>query len=330
MHMTTSKKLTGFIAIVFVSCFGLNAQTKNEVIEVYNQAIGLMKTDIPGAISAFEKSIQMSEQVGDSATELKDKAIAVLPDLYYQKAYKLYATDKKIPESIIAGKEVIKVSEKYGNESTKEKAQKLMVFAYAAQGNAYFKNNDNENAIKAFDSALFINPEYTKAMFNKALVYKKMDNADKFTETIDLFISKSQADTTQTAQANKLALDYFRSTGAKLSQTTKLDDAITALNASFKYGNDKDVYYYLALTYNKQKKFADGATTAQKGLDMETGTPEAKAKFYYELAVALAGKGDANACATFKNALYGPFLTPAKAQMTNLKCPGAAPAPAAK
>jgi tetratricopeptide (TPR) repeat protein len=327
--MTTSKKLTGFIAIVFLSCFGLNAQTKNEVIEVYNQAIALMKTDVQGAIVSFEKSIQMSEQVGDSAKDLKEKAITVLPDLYYQKANKLY-TDKKIPEAISASKDVIKVSEKYGNDKAKEKAQKLMVIAYSAQGNNYFKSNDNENAVKAFDSALFINPEYTRAMFNKALVYKKMDNAAKFTETIDLFISKSQADTAQTAQANKLALDYFRSSGAKLSQTTKLDDAITALNTSFKYGNDKDVYYYLALAYNKQKKFADGATNAQKGLDMETGTPEAKAKFNYELAVALAGKGDANACATFKNALFGPFLAPAKAQMTNLKCPGAAPAPAAK
>jgi hypothetical protein len=54
---------------------------------------------------------------------------------------------------------------------------------------------------------------------------------------------------------------------------------------------------------------------------METGAAEAKAKFYYQLAVAQAGKGQtAEACASFKNAVYGPFAEPAKAQMKNLKC----------
>jgi hypothetical protein len=60
---------------------------------------------------------------------------------------------------------------------------------------------------------------------------------------------------------------------------------------------------------------------AQKGLDMETGAAEAKAKFYYQLGVAQAGKlENAKACESFKNAMYGAFLEASKAQRTNLKC----------
>lgn len=318
--MIKFKKLTGIVAIAVFTCIGLKAQTKNEAIEAYNQAIGFMKTDVQSAIQSFEKSIKICEQVGDSATELKDKAIQVLPDLYYQKAYKLYAA-KKMPEAIAAGKEAMNASEKYKNDKVKDKSQRLLEVAYAMQGSTCFKNNDNDNAIKYFDSTLLINPNYSKAILNKALIYNRTENTEKFTETIDAFIEKVKGDTTQLAQANKLAIEYFRTEGSKANNDNKLDEAISLLNASLKYGTDNDVYYTFANIYNKQKKYADAATNAQKGLDLEKGSPEAKAKFYYELAVAQLGNGDKEAaCATFKNALYGPFVTPAKAQITNLKC----------
>ncbi|MDX9812628.1 MAG: hypothetical protein RBU28_09575, partial [Bacteroidales bacterium] len=70
-----------------------------------------------------------------------------------------------------------------------------------------------------------------------------------------------------------------------------------------------------------QKNFNAGIENANKGLALETGDAEAKAKFYYQLAVAQAGKGDTSAaCGSFKNALYGPFLEASKAQRSNLKC----------
>jgi predicted Zn-dependent protease len=93
------------------------------------------------------------------------------------------------------------------------------------------------------------------------------------------------------------------------------------LNKAAKYGDDKDLFYFFADVYNKQKNFSSGAEYAQKGLDLETGNTEAKAKFYYQLAVAQAGKGQtANACASFKNAMFGAFAEASKAQSKNLKC----------
>jgi hypothetical protein len=73
--------------------------------------------------------------------------------------------------------------------------------------------------------------------------------------------------------------------------------------------------------YNKKKDFNSGTEYAKRGLALETGDAEAKAKFYFQLGIAQEGKGQlAEACASFKNSAYGPFAEPSKIQMKNLKC----------
>ncbi len=323
--MTTFKKLAVSLTLGALFTFHVQAQTKNEAIEAYNQGVNLMKTDVQGAIGSFEKSIQISEQLGDSAADLKEKAMAVVPDLYYQQAYKSY-TAKNIPAAIKDSKATIAASDKYKNDKTKDRATTLLTQLYMLQGSNYFKANENDKAIAAFDSAMLVSPDYYKALLPKAQVYSKINNAELFGQTIDQFIEKAGNDPT-VPNAKKLALDFYKLAGSKANTAKKYDDAIASLNLATKYGEDKDVYYQLAKANNEKKNFNEAADLAQKGLDLETGTPEAKAKFYYELAVAQVGKGDKDsACANFKNAQYGPFVTAAKGQQTNLKCPGAAPA----
>jgi tetratricopeptide (TPR) repeat protein len=118
-----------------------------------------------------------------------------------------------------------------------------------------------------------------------------------------------------------LALGYFRASGAKSDQANKLDEALVTLTKAAKYGDDKDLFYYFAEVYNKQNAFDKGLENAQKGLALETGAPEAKAKFYFQLALAQEGKGQtAEACESFKNASFGVFAAPSKVKRNNLKC----------
>jgi tetratricopeptide (TPR) repeat protein len=323
MNISVFNKVNTLIVVLTFISVGIFSQGKNDAINAFNQGVVMMKTDPQSAIEPFENCIKICEQVGDSAEDVKIKAIQVLPDLYFQKAYSLYTTDKKYQESLIASKIALSVAEKYDNQKTKDKTQKLMIQNYLTLGSNYYAANDNEKALCCFDSILMINPDFLKASYNKALTYKKMNNTEKFTETIDNYITKlkPETDSVLIAQANKLGLDYFRNAGIKANAAKKLPEALTLLNSSFKYGTDKDVFYQLANIYNNQKKYAEAAANAQKGLDLETGAPEAKAKFYYELGVAQAGKGEtATACETFKNSMYAPFLDASKAQRTNLKC----------
>jgi tetratricopeptide (TPR) repeat protein len=317
------KKIAGLMLVIAGLAYNLSAQVKNDAIRAFNESVELMKADPVSAIGAFENCIKICEQVGDSANDVREKATKVLPDLYYQKASDLLLMDKKISESIQASKVALAVASKYDSQKTIENTQKIMIQAYSAMGSAFFSSNETDKAIQAFDSALAINPDHQASIYNKALIYRKLNDSDKFGETIDLYLSKLNAndDGAKIVQANKVALDYYRVSGGKANQANKLAEALELLNTSLKYGTDKNVYYHFASIYNKQKKFTLAAENAQKGLEMETGTPEDKAKFYYELAVAQVGKGEtANACETFKNSMYGPFVEASKAQRTNLKC----------
>ena len=317
-----SNTVTILISSVIL-CASLKAQERNDVIQAYNEGAKLMQTDIPGAIKAFENVVALSDKVGETASDLKEKAVKVLPGLYVKAASGAVSAKKPGTEIVTAAKAAEAAAEKYGSQTGKENARKVLVQGYYKMGTDFFTAKDYDNALLAFDSLLMINPDYTSAIYNKALVYRTQNNAAAFEETIDLFLEKMKGENNaeRSKQASALALEYFRAAGSQANQAGNLDESITLLGKAAKYGDDKDLFYYFADVYNKQKNFDSGAESAQKGLALETGAAEAKAKYYFQLGIAQAGKGEtANACESFKNAMFGPFAAPSKAERTNLKC----------
>jgi tetratricopeptide (TPR) repeat protein len=313
--------------LIFTSSV-LQAQTKKDAADIYNQGVAASKNSLTdSAIYYFEKSIEISDKVGDDAKDIKEQARKILPSLYFNKVAQ-YVKEKQFPECIAASKIAVANAEKYGNDTIKKESLKIMYQVYFSIGNNYFKNNELGNAILSYDSALSINPNYTKAIVNKAMVYIKMENNDKFTETIDLAISqyKAQNDTNQVSALNKKAREYFRKPSSKAIQAKKFDEALTFLNMAVKYGYDKEIYLLFADVYNEEKKYSEALINAKKGLDLETGDEKAKAKFYYRIGVSQLGTGNKDdACNAFKNALSGTpdIVQAAKGQMANNKCPGA-------
>jgi tetratricopeptide (TPR) repeat protein len=323
MNMKIIRKIAWILVVSAIIGTNLSAQERNDVIKVYNEGAKSMQTDVPAAIKAFENVITLSDKVGETAADLKQKAIQVLPGLYVKVASNALNEKKPALEITKAAKAAAQAAEKYGSTSGKENARKILAQGYYNMGTDFFTRKDFNNAMLAFDSLLSINPGYPAAIYNKALIYRSQNNAVAFEENIDSFLEKvkSANDSVKAKQASKLALEYFRAAGSQANQADKLDEALILLNKAAKYGTDKDLFYYFADVYNKQKNFDGGAEYAQKGLDFETGDAEAKAKFYYQLAVAQVGKGqNVKACASFKNAMYGAFAEASKAQRTNLKC----------
>jgi tetratricopeptide (TPR) repeat protein len=323
MNMKIMIKIAGILCLTTVISANLNAQTRTDVINAYNEGAKAMQTDVKAAIDAFEKVVVLSDQVGETTADMKQKAVQVLPGLYVKAASATVTEKKPASETIMAAKKAAAAAEKYGSAPNKENAGKILVQGYYNLGTEFFTKKDYGNALLAFDSLLAINPGYINAIYNKALIFRSQNNATAFEENIDLYLAKvkSTNDTVKVKQASKLALEYFRASGSQASQANKLDDAIVMLTKAAKYGDDKDLFYYFADVYNKQKNFDKGTEYAQKGLALETGAPEAKAKFYFQLALAQSGKGlTEDACASFKNAMYGAFAEPSKVQRTNMKC----------
>jgi tetratricopeptide (TPR) repeat protein len=323
MNMKLTGKISAALVVSVITGASLIAQERSDVITAYNEGAKAAQTDVPAAIAAFEKVIELSGKVGETADDLKQKAVQVLPSLYFKLANNALKDKKPAAEIIAASKKAASVADKYGNAPVKDNAGKVLVAGYNAMASDFISKKDYGNALLALDSVLAINPSYLNAIYNKALVYRNQDNAAAFETTADLFIEKAVAasDTVKAKQASLMALEYFRASGSQDVKDNKLDEALVMLNKAAKYGEDKDLFYFFADVYNKQKNFVSGAEYAQKGLDLEPGNAEAKAKFYYQLAVAQLGKGETGpACESFKNALFGPFAAAAKAQRTNMKC----------
>ncbi|MGB8490812.1 MAG: hypothetical protein WCE64_07110 [Bacteroidales bacterium] len=323
MYHKEMKRLACIIIASAMITMNMNGQDRNEVIKYYNDGANAIQTNPQAAIAAFENVITLSDKVGESAADLKQKAIEVLPGLYVKVASNLLNEKKPAPEIIRAAKKAAAEADKYANATAKENAGRILVQAYYNMGVDLFSKKDYNNALLAFDSLLTINPGYSSAIFNKAIIYSRQNNSDKFEENIDLFIEKTKStnDSVKAKQASKLALEYFRAAGSKLDQANKLDEALVQLNKAAKYGDDKDLDYFFSDVYNKQKKFDSAAEYARKGLNLETGDATAKAKYYFQLGLAQVGKGqNAEACASFKNAVYGAFAEAAKAERKNLKC----------
>ena len=321
--MNIMKLIAVMIVASAMTGVSLNAQDRNDVITHYNEGAKAMQTDVPAAIAAFEQVIVVADQVGETADDLKQKAVQVLPGLYYKLAAVAYNEKKPSAEIIQAAKTAYAMADKYGNASYKDNANKILANAYYKMANDFFAANDYENALLTYDSVLTLNPDHIASIYNKALIYKNQDDAAAFEQNIDLFLTKldPEKDADKAVTAKGVALEYFRAAGSKANAANNLDEALELLNKAAKYGDDKTMFYFFADVYNKKNNFTEGAEYAQKGLDLETGDAEAKAMFYYQLAVAQAGQGDiTSACASFKNALYGPFAEAAKAQRTNLKC----------
>jgi len=321
--MKTAGKTLSLLFIMLIICSKVGAQERNDVIKVYNEGAKAVQTDINAAIQAFENVIVLSEKVGESVNDLKQKAIQVLPGLYTKVAAAAFNEKKPAAEVIAAAKKAIAVAEKYNNATQKENARNILLRGYYQMGMEMFDRKDYANALLAFDSILAINPDYLTAIYNKALVYMAQNNSDDFEKTIDLFLEKvkAQKDEEKIKQASELALGYFRAAGSQANQAGNLDGALVQLDKAAKYGDDKDLFYFYADVYNKKKNFDRAAEFAQKGLELETGDAEAKAKYYFQLGLAQAGKGQVSeACASFKNAAYGVFVQAANAERKNLKC----------
>ncbi len=323
MKMKILIKSVSLLVVIAITTSNLKAQSRNDVIKEYNEGVNAVKTDLPAAIKSFEKVISLSDQVGDSVADLKEQAVKLLPSLYYNVAATAYKDKKPTAVIVMAAKKASAAADRYQNKSIKVNADNILVKAYNKMAGEYFAKNDFNSALASFDSVLLINPKYSSALYNKALIYIQQGNSDEFEKTIDSFIEmmKSGNNEAKVKKASDLALDYFRSAGSKANQADKLDEALDLLNKAAKYGDDKDLFYYFADVYNKKKDFDKGLEFGQKGLGLETGDAVAKAKFYFQIALAQEGKGQtAEACESFKNASYGVFAEPSKAKRNNLKC----------
>ena len=138
MDIKRLSKIAGILVVFVLIGTRINAQERNEVIKSYNEGAKVMQTDPKAALVAFENVITLSDKVGETAADLKQKAVQVLPGLYIKVANTAITEKKTAPEIIRAARTAIAVAEKYGNATSKGNAEKLLVQGYYNMGTGFF------------------------------------------------------------------------------------------------------------------------------------------------------------------------------------------------
>ena len=146
-------KMLSIAAIMLGNVVAVSAQTLRDVSDAYNKADELLtENNISGAITEFEKCLELAIKVGSEADELRVKAENALPDLFLQKTNKLLE-NKNYDEASTAFGQMISASEKYNSPDVKEKAEpakKALCKHYYNQGLEAMKQKKFDDALKSF------------------------------------------------------------------------------------------------------------------------------------------------------------------------------------
>jgi tetratricopeptide (TPR) repeat protein len=302
----------------------LNAQSKAEVVAAFNKGAELLKTDTLAAIAAFEECILVCEKTGADGDSIKTVVSKIIPTLSFDIASG-FAKAKNYETAITKYLETIKIAEKYGDNGTAEKSKNNLPQLYYANGAAAYGDKNYEKAIENLNKALEYNTNYANAYYVLAATYRSQKNYQKMEEAIDKTIETSKATNDKTLESKAVSLGKatFYNNFVTYTKVNNHAEAIKSMKSALKYApEEKDYYFLLGGAYNKVKNYDEAIVNLKKGLEMETGSSEDRAKYYFEIGNALVAKKDnAGACEAYKNAQFGKYAENAKYQITTvLKC----------
>ena len=319
--------MSSLTVIILLSCAVMvNAQTESEAIDALKAGAEKSKAkDYLGAIESFKKCVEIYEELEDGDNDNAVTASGQIPNMQYKYAISLYK-QKKYDESIAAFGKLKEYAETYNDPKNAKKAKATVPKLYYAKGVSLLKSKKYEEALASFDKSIELIPKYPMVYVRKAQVYKEQKDEANFKAAVDMAITTAVAkkDKKSEATAKKIASGFYLKAGAVAVKAEKYAVAEKHFNTSMEYkAANSDLYYQLAVIYNKQSKWDAGIKSAKKALELfkPKGTTK-DAKIYYELGTAFHGKGDkASACDAFSKAKKGDYAEAAEYQMKHVvKC----------
>lgn len=322
------KILSRIAAMIIIMGFAVNvsAQTATEAVDALKDGVAKSQAkDYLGAIESFKQCISIYDELGESENENRTTAVTQIPNMQYKYAIGLYK-EEKYDESIAAFETLKEYSATYNDAKMAKKANSTIPKLYYAKGADLLKAEDYTAALEALDKSIELDPKYPMSYVRKAQVYKDQTDEPNFKEAIDNAINAAVAkkDTKSEETAKQLAGNFYLVAGANAVKAEKYSDAEKYFNTLMEYKDaDADIYYQLAVIYNKQLKWDAAIEAGNKALELfgDAGTTK-DAKIYYELGNAYLGKGDNSlACDAYKKAAKGDYEASAKYQIEQvLKC----------
>ena len=303
----------------------LHAQTLNEVIEAFNAgAEELNAGNFEAAISKFEATIEQATALGTEGDEMKARAEEQIPPIFYRIAMDKYKA-RDIEGAIAGVEDAVKACDQYGNDDIKDKSLKYIPQLYKAVGNSQIKSEDFQAALASFEKAIAYDPDYARAIYGKAMVYRKLNNEAAMISAMEKAIEVGGAtgDEKTVEAATKTLKDHYVNNGKISFMAEEYEDAISYFESSFRYDRtDAEPYYLICVIHGKNGEFEKVVEYGLKALEYEENDTDRQARIYYELGNAYLSLVEYDkACDAYSHALVEPYLNTVKHKMeTVLNC----------
>lgn len=293
------KKFLLFVAAAVMSAATVSAQDLAQATETYNNgAMELQMGNTAVALEHFQSALQMSESLGEEATDLVNNCKKAICSTSLSIAKDLY-NSKDFDGAIEAFGKAKEYAETYGEPEIATEAGELISqtwkLKYNTDAKEAMKAKDFATAAENFKKVLEIEPDNGNAALQLGQAYMK---GGKFDEAIEaLGVAKANG---QEANATKLISQIYlmKSQSALKSKNYQavIDNALKsneesenanayklAASAAQKLGKNNDCigYYEKYLELSPKAKDASGVICTIAVLYQQAGNKE-KAKEYYQ------------------------------------------------
>jgi tetratricopeptide (TPR) repeat protein len=321
--MKINKFLSLVIAIAVTGIFNASAQSFEDVVNKFNAAAEVVNSDAASAVILLGEAIEMANQVGAEADEIKMMAESQLPAVYFRLGAE-QQREGNTDEAIATFEKSMESGLEYNDPKTVERAQNILSRLYFSQGNSVYREGEYESAIALLTKSLEMDAENPRAWLLMGLSNRRLENLEETILAMDkaIEIAKNEGDEQIQGTAEKSVRDYLAVLANRSIQSDRPTEAIEQLNMASNYGEEAQTYFLLTLAYNSLKQWDNAIEVANKALALEVDEAAEKAKIYFEMGNALReqGKNEA-ACSAFRNAAHGPYAESANYQIQHvLKC----------
>lgn len=315
------------LVVTLLAFSSAKAQSYEDVIIAFNEATELAQQgNHSAAITAFERVITLSDQVGSEAAEIKTRAQNQLPTLHFIIARDLFSA-QQLMDAAQAFKAAAEVAERFGNQQIAQRSLQAIPQIYLRQGNIHLRNEEFDLALQMYDQALSYQPVYAAAIYQKGLVFRQQEDLENALTYFDraIAVAEQTRDTDIGTRATQAARNFLLLRGVDAMENNRYRPATQLLRQALEYDNDSaEVHYRLAEVLNKQALWSNAIEHANRALQLEQGGRTDRAKIYFELGYAYKNQGNESAaCDAFTNAAFGSFRNAAEHFMEHeLRCPG--------
>ncbi|SMO86074.1 tetratricopeptide repeat protein [Gracilimonas mengyeensis] len=340
-------KISTIAAVLVMMATTVFAQTQTEAINAFNKGLEeAQANNYDEAIRLLEDALEMANKLGPDGADVKERVEGQIPTIYFRKAaneYKSFQQSKSLEDletTIAAFQEAGEVANEFNSDQIAGRARGIVPQLYYQESVLYYSREEFTQADEAVQEALNLNSNYALAYYQKAKIFKKINDTDgdgiidqgydEMLRWYDQAITKGQATNNEEVvqKSRDAAHDELLAAGSRASGNDELDLAFDLLTRAIEYNAESsDAFYRLAEAHNKAGNPEQAVENANRALEFESGGRTDRAKIYYELGYAHQSLGNkAEACDALTNALYGSFKSPAEHIMEyELKCDSTAP-----